>query len=72
MSGAVRGVERKGFMEERVNNMGSKYVIRTREVRFFPLKSVAYTDYYTNSIFEFIKLLVTKRKYLIFATKHYF
>jgi len=52
--------------------MGSKYVIRTREVRVFPLKSVAYTDYYTNSIFEFIKLLVTKRKYLIFATKHYF
>ena len=52
--------------------MGSKYVIRTREVRVFPLKSVDYTDYYTNSIFKFIKLLVTKRKYLIFATKHYF
>ena len=51
--------------------MGSKYVIRTREVRFFPLDSVAYTDYNTNSIFEFIKLVIIKRKYLMFVTKHY-
>jgi len=51
--------------------MGSKYVIRTREVRFFPLDSVAYTDYYTNNTFEFIKLLIIKRKYLMFATRHY-
>lgn len=51
--------------------MGSKYVIRTDEVRSFPRGSMQYTDYYINSLFELIKLLITKRKHLLYVTKHY-
>lgn len=52
--------------------MGSKYVVRTREVRFFPLESVPYTEYRVNNIIELLKVLFNKRKYLIYMTKYYF
>lgn len=51
--------------------MGSKYRIRTNEQRVFPLEIVNYTDYYANSLFEYIKILIIKRKKLIFVTKYY-
>lgn len=49
--------------------MGTKYAIRTSEERVFPLETIGYTDYRANNIFEFLKLLIIKRKKLIFATK---
>lgn len=48
--------------------MGQKYQIRTNEKSFFPKTELYYTDYYVNNIFQFIKLLITKRKSLMFVT----
>lgn len=52
--------------------MGTRYAIRTSEQRVFPLETIDYTDYRPNNMFEFIKLLITKRNKLIFATKWFF
>ena len=49
--------------------MGQKYLVRTNEERVFPLQTVSYTDYTTNSLFEFLKLLITKRGKILYATK---
>lgn len=51
--------------------MGSKYRIRTKEVRTFPLMLIDFTDYYINNTFEFIITLIKKRKVLMFATKNF-
>ena len=49
--------------------MGQKYLVRTNEERVFPLDTVSYTDYTTNSLFEFLKLLITKRGKILYAIK---
>lgn len=49
--------------------MGQKYLIRTNEERVYPLQTIGYTDYYTNNIFSFIKLLIIKRRKMLYATK---
>lgn len=49
--------------------MGTKYLIRTSEQRVFPLDTIDYTDYNISSAFEFVRLLVLKRKKIIFVTK---
>lgn len=49
--------------------MGHKYLIRTNEERMYPLQTIGYTDYYTNNIFSFIKLLIIKRRKILYATK---
>ena len=50
-------------------NMGQKYLMRTNEVREFPLQTINHTDYYTNSSLEFLRLLITKRKRIIYVTR---
>lgn len=49
--------------------MGQRYLIRTNEERIYPLQTIEYTDYYTNNIFSFIKLLIVKRRKILYATK---
>lgn len=48
--------------------MGGKYHIRTNEVRDFGDT----TDYYIDSLLKVLKILVTKKKHIIFVTKHYY
>lgn len=49
--------------------MGKKYMMRTSEKRVFPLDTIDYTDYYTNSTFEIIKWLFQKRGRILYVTK---
>ena len=49
--------------------MGLKYLMRTNEVREFSLQNINYTDYYTNSSLELLRLLITKRKRIIYVTR---
>lgn len=48
--------------------MGSKYQVRTEEATEFS----SVTDYYVNSLFELIKLIIKKRGKIIFITKQYY
>ena len=49
--------------------MGQKYLMRTNEVREFPLQTINHTDYYTNSSLEFLRLFITKRKRILYVTR---
>ena len=44
--------------------MGQKYLMRTNEVREFPLQTINHTDYYTNYSLEFLRLFIKNVKEL--------
>ena len=48
--------------------MGGKYHIRTDEPREFGDT----TDYYLNSLWEVIKLRISKKGRILFITRHYY
>lgn len=54
--------------ESEVVVMGGKYHLRTDEVREF----ADTTDYYIDSLFDLVKLLISKRNRIIFVTKNYY
>lgn len=49
--------------------MGGRYMVRTDEVREYPLVDKPTTDYYINTLWELIKLLITKRGKILFVTR---